>query len=83
MTRKPLPPYQMDVPLQLTPAGNGGWVVHAQYGRNQYETATPMGAFTDAADMLAALTEAMMKPPSGPEVTLADYSARTVKGVSE
>ena len=81
MTRKPLPPFALDATLQLMPAGNGGWVIHAQSGRHPYEAATPLGAFTNAADMLAALTDALDHPE--PEVALTDYFARTVKGVSE
>lgn len=65
--------FHNDRPIKLTPTPNGGWVIeqHSYPG----ETSNLLGAYTDTADMLAALST-VLEPFDKPELSQAFLNAR-------
>jgi hypothetical protein len=68
---KPIP---TDLAMLLRPAQNGGWIIESV--RESHMMPSVLGAFTNPADMLAALQEAFYPKPEFDAETIAMIEGR-------
>ncbi len=62
-----LPPFDPSKPLRLELFPNGGWTISQHHG--DHMMCDPLGAFSNAADMVEALSAALLTPTTDSDPT--------------